>query len=86
MPTPYTIKAVCECREFSEDELVVGVRQSWGTNIGGGLWWVIHLVLVLLTVGGWLSILILWLFFKYFFSPTYQCQYCEEQIPKQNHR
>jgi hypothetical protein len=82
-----TIKAVCKCKDFSEDDLVIAVKRSsfqfikeWG--------FFTELMVVILTIatGG------AWLFFVLGYKSNeiigtkYSCQYCDAIIEKKNFR
>lgn len=79
-----TVKAVCNCKNFNENTLVIAVKESpaerWGC-----LLWSINLFLVLITWGGWLTILGIYVIYKYL-SPTYLCQFCNSEIVKNQFR
>jgi len=80
-----TIHAVCECKDLSEDEIVVAIHKKplddWG------FWsWTINIILLIVTVGGWFPFLAGWVLGDYFLSPTYKCQFCGKKIDKKNYR
>ena len=80
-----TMKAVCECKKRSEDDLVLAIRQQpiqgWGC-----LTWIIVMFLVLATAGGALPFILVWVFGGYWLTPTYRCQHCNAKIEKQAFR
>ncbi len=79
------VKAVCECKNMSETDLVVAVQQErfgfidkWGFLI-----WVAVFVLTLLTGGFWL-VFIIGYHFDDIVKPKYYCNQCNAVIqPKQ---
>ena len=80
-----TVNAVCECKNFSEEEKVVAIRkkplEDWG------FWaWVINIILLIVTAGGWFPFLVGWVMGDYFLTPTYRCQFCENNVRKENFR
>jgi len=80
-----TIKAVCECRNMSEDDLVVAVQRDrfkflddWSVLI-----WIGVVIMVFVTGGFWL-VGILAYHFNDIFRPQYYCSQCEQLVlPKQ---
>ena len=80
-----SLKAICDCKNKSEDYLVVGIRKK--PLDGWGFWhYTINIILLIITAGGWFPFLIGWLLGKYFFHPKYACQHCGEELPKENYR
>ena len=80
-----SIKAVCQCKELSENEQVLAIRkyplEDWG------FWsWSINVSLLIMTGGGWAPFLIGWVLGGYFLTPTYKCQFCGKKIEKENYR
>ena len=77
-----TIKAVCECKELSETELVVGVEvgpfSSWG-----GWTWIFNILMTIITGTLWLIFVFIWCVTK---GCHYECQLCEKTIPSINYR
>jgi len=79
------IKAVCTCKDMSEDDLVVAVRDErfafldkWKLGI-----WVMVVVLTFLTGGFWM-LFIVGYHFEDIFKPKYHCSQCDVVIqPKQ---
>ena len=80
-----TIKAICVCKELSEDETVIAIRRG-PVQDAGCLSWMFHIFLLIITVGGSLPFSIGWICLDYFLSPTYKCQYCGSEIAKENFR
>jgi len=81
----YTIKAICSCKDNSEKDLVVAVRQSpmdgWGCLV-----WSLNIFLLIITLGGWLAFLGGWMLASYLFFPKYKCQFCNKSINNENIR
>lgn len=79
------VKAICRCKKLSEAEPVLAIKEkpleSWGFFT-----WIITIVLVVATAGGWLPIVIGWVLGGYFLAPTYRCQYCKSNIEKKQFR
>lgn len=79
------IKAVCSCKNMSEDDLVVAVQEdrfafldTWGFWI-----WAAVIILTLMTGGFWLLVIAGYHFDK-IVRPKYRCSQCDEVVtPKQ---
>lgn len=80
-----TVKAVCNCKNFNENDLVIAVKEKpaerWGC-----LLWSINSFLVLITWGSWFTVLGGYYIFGYFLLPTYLCQFCNSEIEKNQFR
>ena len=79
------VKAVCECKNMSEDDLVIAVqRERFAFIDNWTLWiWFAVVVLTLLTGGFWL-VFIVGYHFDDIFRPKYYCNQCDAIIsPKQ---
>ena len=77
------VKAVCKCRNFSEDDLVIGVRQAPLETWGCGTWMGAMLLLIL-SGGTLLPFMIGYIIARNYFHPDYRCQFCNAKIePKQ---
>ena len=79
------VKAVCECKNMSEDDLVIAVqRERFAFIDEWTLWiWLAVAVLTLLTGGFWL-VFIVGYHFDDIFRPKYYCNQCDTVIsPKQ---
>ncbi len=75
------IKAVCECKNMYEDDLIVAVQQDrfkfldeWSIMI-----WIGVVIMTLLTGGFWL-IGIVGYHFNDIFRPQYYCSQCERLV------
>ena len=78
------VTAVCKCRDYSEDNLVnaEGNPFYYFTSMTLG-WWIIHFIMLVLTVSFWIGVLIgLWLLK----GTVYVCTECENEIDKTNLR
>jgi len=79
------VKAICKCKQLSETEPVLAIKEkpleSWGFFT-----WIITIILVVVTAGGWLPFVIGWVLGSYFLAPTYRCQYCKSNIDKDQFR
>ena len=79
------VKAVCECKNMSEDDLIIAVqRERFAFIDEWTLWiWLAVAVLTLLTGGFWLVFIGGW-HFDDIFRPKYYCNQCDAVIsPKQ---
>lgn len=80
-----TVKAICECKQLSEGNPVIAIRQkpleSWGFFT-----WIFTIILLIITAGGYLPFVIGWVLGGYLLSPTYRCQYCKLEIGKNQFR
>ncbi len=80
-----TCKAVCWCKDMSESDHIVAIRQTplehWGFFT-----WISTILLVLVTGGGWLPFVVGWVLGRYWLSPTYRCQHCNAKIEKEQFR
>ena len=80
-----TIAAICKCKSLSENTLVVAVREkpleSWGFFT-----WTFNVLMLLVTLGGWIFFAFGWVMGRYWLSPTYRCQHCNSEIPKHQFR
>ena len=81
------VKAVCECKNMSEDDLVVAVSrerfyfiEEWGVLI-----WVMVFILTLLTGGFWL-LFIVGYHYGDILKPKYHCNLCDAEIPSKQFR
>ncbi len=81
------VKAVCECKNMSEDDLVVAVRrerfyfiEEWGILI-----WIMVAILTLLTGGFWL-LFIAGYHYADLLKPKYYCNLCDVEIPSKQFR
>ena len=80
-----TIKAVCECKNMSEDDLIVAVQHDrfyfldeWST-----LTWILVVILTLMTGGFWL-LGIAGYHFNDIVRPKYYCSQCDRLVlPRQ---
>ena len=82
-----TIKAICECKDFSEDDLVLAVKRTrfqWLTE-----WGVFKVLLtgflILVTVGIWLVVVLSWKLDE-IIRPDYNCQFCDQILDKKQVR
>src|SRR5690554_4394135 len=79
------ISAVCQCRDFSEDNKVVAIKQNrfafveeWGVFI-----WIAALLMVFITGGFWIFLILGW-HLGDVLNPIYTCNQCNAEIqPKQ---
>ncbi len=80
-----TIKAVCECKNMSEEDLIVAVQRDrfrfldeWSI-----LTWIGVVIMMLITGGIWLIVVMVY-HFNDIFRPKYYCSQCEQLVsPKQ---
>ena len=81
------VKAVCECKNMSEDDLVVAVqRERFGFIDEWTLWiWIMVAILTLLTGGFWL-LFIAGYHFGDILKPKYHCNQCDAVIPSKQFR
>ena len=77
-----TIKAVCECKELSETELVVGIEIS-PFNSWGGWTWLFHILMIIITGTFWIFFIIGYYISK---GSHYEWQFCGKTIEPINHR
>lgn len=79
------LRGTCECRNYSEEDLVILIKeklfQRWGC-----LLWAINGCLVLISHGTWIIVLIIWGLWKYFVLSQYICQFCDNRISKKQFR
>ncbi len=73
------VRAICECRDKSETDLVVGVREEPLSKWGCVTWGFVVLG-VLITAGGCLPLLGGFMLVGYLFFPKYGCQFCGRRI------
>ena len=81
------VKAVCECKNMSENDLIVAVKrerfyfiEKWGILI-----WIMVAVLTLLTGGFWL-LFVLGYHFEDILKPKYYCNQCGALIHLDQYR
>jgi len=81
------VKAVCECKNMSEDDLVIAVQRErfafvdqWTPWI-----WIAAIGLTLLTGGFWLLV-IAGYHFDDILRPKYYCNHCDATIPPKQFR
>jgi hypothetical protein len=81
------VKAICECKDMSESDLVVAVKrerfhfvEEWGI-----LTWIMVVILTLLTGGFWL-LFIAGYHFEDILNPKYYCSQCGAIIGPQQFR
>ncbi len=81
------VKAVCECKNMSEDDLVIAVQRERFAFIDGwsGWIWVAVVVLALLTGGFWL-LGIIGFHFDDIFRPKFHCNQCDTIIVSRQFR
>lgn len=81
------IKAICECKNMSETDLVIAVKDEPFSFIGKwSLWiWIGASILTLLTGGLWLGI-ILGVHLMDIVNPKYRCNQCGRNIAPQQFR
>ena len=79
------LKAVCECKNMKEDDLIIVEQEEFFEVIKGIKWWawIIHLTLMLVTGFFWVAVMFGWYFFK---ERKYQCMQCERYLEKSNIR
>ena len=75
------VKAVCECQNMSEDNLIVAVQQERFNFINQwGFWiWLVVIVFTILTGGFWL-LFIAGYHFDDIVRPEYYCNQCDALI------
>ncbi len=79
------IKAVCQCKDFSEEELVVGIREKLLENWSGWNWF-FAILLVIISAGAILPFMLGWIVGGYYAFPVYRCQFCNRKIEKKDYR
>lgn len=82
-----SMKAVCKCKGYVEDNLVVPIKsgpldftKEWGGWTMFGFW-----VFLLASGGVWFFIVLAWNI-QWIFSPPYFCQFCNEKIENSQFR
>ena len=79
------IRAVCECRQRKESDLVLAIRkkplEDWG-----GIKWLGVGFLLLITGGALFPFIFGWVIGGYWLLPTYRCQHCGVEIEKRDYR
>lgn len=82
------LKAICSCKENSEDDLVLAFPKKAMCAKWGFFMWFIQICLTVFTGFAWLFLLIPYEVTQYFLYERgkYECQFCGEDIPKQNLR
>ena len=82
-----TIKAVCECKNLSEDHLVISVKKERFDFIDGwGIFkWLLVLLLSILTAGVWILVILVWKSGE-IVNPKYYCSQCKNRIPENQFR
>ena len=79
------LRAVCKCKEHSEGDLVIAIKNGPAEN-WGCFAWVFSVLIVLLTLGAAAPLVGAYMLFEYLFSPSYRCQYCSAPIEKNQFR
>ena len=79
------IKAVCECRQRNESDLVLAIRKK-PTEGWSAFKWLGVGFLLLATGGASLPFIVGWVAGGYWWYPTYNCQYCGSDIAKKDYR
>ena len=81
------IQAVCECKNMSETDLVIALKDEPFSFIGKwSLWtWIAVFILTLLTGGFWLAV-IFGVHLKDIVKPKYRCNQCGRDIDPQQFR
>lgn len=81
------VKAVCNCKNISENDLVVAVKrerfyflEEWSSLI-----WIMVVILALLTGGFWLLFIAAY-HYKDILEPKYYCNQCDAVIPLKQFR
>jgi len=81
------VKALCKCKNMSEDDLIVAVRrerfyfiEDWGILI-----WIMVVILTLFTGGFWL-LFVAGYHYKDILKPEYYCNQCGAKIPSKQFR
>lgn len=82
-----TIQAICECKDMSENDLIIAVKDEPFSFIDKwNLWiWIAVLIFTLLTSGFWLAV-ILGAHLKDIVKPKYRCNQCGRDIYPQQFR
>jgi hypothetical protein len=82
-----SIKAICDCKDNSEDELVVAIQLNRLDFTGewDGPEWVLAVILAIATGGLWLGCIIGWNT-RWILNPPYVCQFCGEEIENDHFR
>lgn len=82
-----TIQAICECKNMSESDLVVAVKDEPFNFIASwSLWtWIAVFMLTLLTGGIWLAV-IFGVHLNDIIKPKYRCNQCNRDIHPQQFR
>jgi hypothetical protein len=80
-----SIKAVCECRQRNEADLVLAIRKK-PTEGWGAFKWLGVGFLLLATGGTLLPFIFGWVMGSYWLHPTYSCQHCGTEIEKHDYR
>jgi hypothetical protein len=75
------VKAVCKCKDMSEDDLAVAIKEERFAFIQKwGFWtWVFVIMLTLLTGGIWLLFIAIY-YFKDILNPKYICNQCSRSV------
>ncbi len=76
------VKAVCECKEFSEDNLVIALKRSRFQFITewSALTSLMAIILILLTGGVWIGAIIGYKFSEIMGSNEHNCQFCNSVL------
>ena len=81
------VKAVCECKNDSEDDLVVAVQKNRFSFINDWSIWVwIGVVLMAMLTGGFWLLVIVGYHFSDIFDPKYYCSQCERLVTSKQFR
>jgi hypothetical protein len=80
-------KAVCACKDCSEQDNVVAVRESRFAFFGkwGFFSWIFNFIVVLVFPGIWIGAIIGWNFNAIFY-PKYKCNQCGAELETKNFR
>ena len=81
------IRAVCKCKDYSENELVLAVkRTSFQFITEWGFFTILFVItLTILTGGLWLAVILGWKLDE-IIGNNYSCQFCNTKIDKKNFR
>ena len=81
------VKAICDCKDRSEDDLVLAIKQgrfSW-FNDWGFFKIMVTLILLLATDGIWIFFVLGWKL-SHIVDPPFLCQFCDSKIEKEQLR
>jgi len=81
------VKAVCECKNNSEDDLVVAIQKDRFFFINDWSIWIwLGITFIVIVTGGFWLFVIVGYHFSDIFNPQYYCSQCERLVASKQFR